>query len=100
MTQESYVEHAFGKMSNDCPKTQSRILFETLATGFRLDIRTGGYAPHVSPCDSPDRGLDVPCVSPCEHPDRGLECHVSNGGVPCEATTCTLRGGPYNSLSQ
>ena len=24
-------------------------------------------------------------------------CHVSNGGVPCEATTCTPRGGPYNA---
>ena len=57
-------------------ETQSRILFETLVTGFGLDIQTGGYAPHVSPRDSPNRGLDVPCVSPCEHPDRGLD-------VPC-----------------
>ena len=27
---------------------------------------------------------------------EGWTCHVSNGGVLCEAATCSFRGGPYN----
>ena len=74
---------------------RSRILFETLAIGSGLGIqignkyhmsvhmivRTEGWTCHVS--------VQVDIRT------KGWACHMSNGGVPCEATTCTLRGGPY-----
>ena len=57
---------------------RSRILFEMLATESGLEIRIGEVR-----------------VGPRDRPNKGLACHVSNEGVPCEATTCTLKGGSY-----
>ena len=65
----------------DC-ETRSRILFEMLATGSGLGIRIGGKYR-----------MSVHVIARIE----GWTCHVSNGGVPCEAATCMLRGGPYNA---
>ena len=31
---------------------------------------------------------------------EGWTCHVSNGGVLCEAATCSFRGGPYNPFPE
>ena len=70
-------------------ETQPRLLSKTLALG--PDKTSGqGSVGH------PDEEFESVTCPPERIRTEGWMCHVSNGGVLCEAATCAFRGGPYS----
>ena len=73
-TQECPIEHAFGEMSHDCPRNTVSYLGQQLPGSDQTSRQRVGV-PRVRPSA---KYLVVVLI-------KGGMCHVSTGGVPCEA---------------